>query len=300
MRNNSQYVEQNNIRSSVKSTDNSKTAYSMTGNSFKNAFDDTIMVMEISKNENSNIIRSIVVPAYSEEKFIAHTLTSLKKYLDDKNWLMSTEVIVVTADASDKTQQIVANKINQFTLSQHIQPGKKVGKGRDVKSGLSVARGDYILFMDADLATPLKYLESAFEILQKNGGMVIGIRRIHSMHKTILRRVTSVMSNLIVRMLIGWDIPDSQCGFKGFDKKTLGTILPLSKINGWGFDFEFIKIAKINHININKIKIPDWNDPKPEGKGLSGDSQFLAMIKTFNELFKVKKNQLIGRYEHNY
>lgn len=244
-----------------------------------------------------NIIRTIVIPAYAEEDFIEDSLSKLHDLLMSKGWLDSTEVIVVTANSPDKTQQIAASLSHKFPNFKHVEPGDKVGKGRDVKAGLSTAKGNYVLFMDADLATPLHHIEDAFNKLELSGGMLIGVRKITSMHKTLLRRASSLLSNALIRIVVGIDIKDSQCGFKGFDRNTLEKILPRSKINGWGFDFEFIKIAKIHHINIQMLPITDWKDPKPEGKGLAGESQLNAMKKTLKELLEVKKNQMSGLYK---
>ena len=168
---------------------------------------------------------------------------------------------------------------------------------KDVKAGLTAAKSDQVLFMDADLATPLEYVKPAFELLASSGGMVIGVRHLHTMHKTFTRRFSSRLSNTIIRLLIGWGITDSQCGFKAFDRTTIDTILPRSKVMGWGFDFEFIIIAKVHKIAISSLHVPKWHDPKPEGTGLVGDSQFAAMKQTFKELLRVKQNQMKGLYK---
>lgn len=242
------------------------------------------------------IKRTIVIPAYAEEKYITKSLNDLYEYLKSIKWLDSTEVVVVTADAPDTTISLVKKNIKNFPQHQHILTGARVGKGRDVKAGLKVAKANLVLFMDADLATPLKYVKAAFDNLERDGGMTIGVRNVTSMHNSFLRKSTSILSNTIIRLIIGWDISDSQCGFKGFDKNALTIILPRSLINGWGFDFEFIKIAKLHNLKISAMDIPDWKDPKPYGTGLAGDPQFSAMIKTFKELFRVLVNQLKGKY----
>jgi dolichyl-phosphate beta-glucosyltransferase len=245
----------------------------------------------------NKILQSIVIPAYAEENFIKGTLDSLEAYLRSNNWLDSTEVIVVTADAPDKTVDIVKESIKVFPHNQHILPGARVGKGRDVKAGLAAAKGKYVLFMDADMATPLNYIKDAFEKLDGGSDMAIGVRQINKMHKTLIRRTSSLLSNSIIRAFIGWNISDSQCGFKAFQQEALKVILPRSEIMGWGFDFEFIKIAKIHELKISTIAVPDWKDPKPEGTGLAGDSQLSAMKKTLKELLRVKRKQLSGDYK---
>ena len=243
------------------------------------------------------IYRSIIIPAYSEEKFIGSTLTSLYAFLLGNNWLEDTEVIVVTADPKDNTIGTVSREITKFPINQHLKPGARVGKGRDVRLGLTAAKGDCALFMDADLATPLEYLIPAFSALEMSGGMVMGVRELSKMHKTITRRISSRLSNTLVRLVVGFDIADSQCGFKGFDRNALEVILPRSKITGWGFDFEFIKIAKTHKLNISFVPVPKWHDPKAAGEGLVGDSQFDAMKQTLKELLMVKKNQIKGKYK---
>jgi len=245
----------------------------------------------------NKILRSIVIPAYAEENFIKGTLDSLEVYLKNSDWIDSTEVIVVTAEAPDKTVEIVKEAIKSFPNSQHILPGPRVGKGRDVKAGLAAAKGENVLFMDADMATPLSYIKDAFGKLDGGSDMAIGVRHINKMHKTFLRRISSLLSNSLIRAFIGWGISDSQCGFKAFRQEALKVILPRSEIMGWGFDFEFIKIAKIHKLKISTIAVPDWKDPKPEGTGLAGDSQLSAMKKTLKELLRVKRKQLSGDYK---
>ena len=244
-----------------------------------------------------NPVRTIVIPAYKEAPLIVSSLQQLRDYLQSVLWLDSTEVIVVTADAPDSTQALVAEHIQMFPLHRHIQPGPRAGKGRDVKVGLSAATSSAVLFMDADLATPLKHISEMFVVLEQRGGMVIGVRDLSHMHKTFSRKVSSQLSNKIVKSVVGNDIHDSQCGFKAFDRTALDVILPRSVVQGWGFDFEFIKIAKLHHIPVTSVPITDWHDPKPEGTGLAGDSQLQAMKQTFRELMQVKKNQRKGLYK---
>jgi dolichyl-phosphate beta-glucosyltransferase len=249
--------------------------------------------------DQTHIPRSIIIPAYSEASCIAGSLKTVHAFLIEQGWLDTTEVIVVTADAKDGTVEIVNKEIKQFPVHQHVTPGPRVGKGRDVKSGMRAARGELVVFTDADLATPIYHVIDAFKHLKEKGGMVIGIRNLRKIHNSILRRVSSVLSNLLVRSVIGWDIADSQCGFKGFTGPVSKMIVGFSEVDNWGFDFEFIKIAKLNDIHITTLPINDWMDPKAKSENLTGDSQWSAMKKTFKELQLVRVNSRKGRYEAN-
>lgn len=243
------------------------------------------------------ITYSIIIPAYTEELFIGDTLKTLSKYLKDNKIYDDTQVIVVTADAKDKTKEIVAENSKLFAYFEHIKPGPKVGKGRDVRLGLSKASGEFVLFMDADMATPVHHIAQAFKVLKQNGGMVIGQRSLTTMHKTVLRRISSVLSNTFIKLLIGFDIHDSQCGFKGFTKEALGVILPRMTLTGWSFDVEMIKIAKIHHIKVSKIDIPDWEDPKGTDAGLAGEHVLSAMIISLSETVTMQLRSWQNKYE---
>lgn len=240
---------------------------------------------------------SIIIPAYAEEAFIGNTLKSLQKYLKKQNLYENTEVIVVTADAKDKTQKIVADSASLFAHFNQIQPGPKVGKGRDVRAGLEKAAGEYVLFMDADMATPLKHIAEAFKVLEAKGGIVIAQRNLTSMHKTVLRRLSSVLSNTFIKLIVGFDIHDSQCGFKAFTKDALSIILPRMTLTGWSFDVEMIKIAKIHGLNVSKILAPDWEDPKGADEGLAGEHVISAMSSSLRETITLQIRSWQNKYD---
>lgn len=243
------------------------------------------------------ITYSIIIPAYAEEAFIGKTLKALNKYLKAQKIYADTEVIVVTSDATDKTQAIVAKSAKLFANFSQLQPGPKVGKGRDVRAGLATARGKYVLFMDADMATPLNYVGEAFDILKSNGGIVIGQRNLATMHKTFLRRLSSVMSNTFIKFIVGFDVHDSQCGFKAFTNTALSVILPKMTLNGWSFDIEMIKIAKIHGFEVSKLPVPDWEDPKGPNAGLAGENVSVAMIKSLRETVSLQINSWLHKYD---
>lgn len=86
-------------------------------------------------------IISVIVPAYNEEKKISHVLKSLV------NSLLIDEIIVINDGSSDKTLSII-KKFNKVLL---INLKKNYGKGYALVKGVQKAKGDIIIFIDADL-----------------------------------------------------------------------------------------------------------------------------------------------------
>lgn len=242
----------------------------------------------------SAIKLSIVVPAYHEANLITQSLEDLQKaitqYLDPQ----TTEVVVVAADSDDNTADVAQQSADLFKHFQLIRPGARVGKGRDVRAGIQAAQGEYKMFMDADMATPLHHLSFIADFIKNDGEVGIGIRKLDSIH-TGLRKFISEFGNVLVQSTLTPGIVDSQCGFKVFRADAAQDIFSRITIMGWGFDMEVLTIARLHKYAITMFDIPDWHDPKDEG--LTGDSSLKVAFNTGIELIKVLTNRLLGKYK---
>ena len=83
------------------------------------------------------------------------------------------------------------------------------------------ATGTYVLFTDADLSTPLEELYKLSDIAERDrADIVIGSRAIDrryiERHQSRFREVGGIIFNRMVRMLLGLNLYDTQCGFKVF------------------------------------------------------------------------------------
>lgn len=254
-------------------------------------------VMKLSKKSNYLSDLTIVIPALHEEKRIGKTLDSLAVYLKNDTILkkISTEVLVVSADSLDKTHDIVIKKQKQFSNLKLLKPGKVVGKGRDVAYGMLRAEGKIVVFMDADLATPLKYLTIFYKTINNEKiDILIGTRNLHNHHKNITRILVSNLGNLLFRIAGGVWVEDSQCGFKMFTNKASKLCFSRLTVLGWGFDMEILTIAKINHFVIKNIRINDW--VSVDG-GTFDDGIIKNSVRSLKELRLIFINRLKGLYK---
>ena len=218
-------------------------------------------VANASKTHTSSRL-SIIIPAYNEERRIGNTLSELSAYLHETYGDKSAgiEVIVVVADSSDDTVKIVTSMGKKFLNFRLLEPGPPVGKGRDVQYGVLRASGEVIIFMDADLATPLYRLQEFYLTCTELNAIVIGDRNHKDSSKTLLRRLLSRIGNAYSRIVIGEHINDSQCGFKAFPAPLAKACFGKLSILGWGFDLEILAIACANAFQIRSISLPDWQD----------------------------------------
>lgn len=239
---------------------------------------------------------SLVIPAFEEAALITETLNQVRAYLLTSGLLDQTEVVVVVAEGRDNTQQLVEAQADRFPLFQLVLPGKKAGKGRDVKAGVLAARGNLILFTDADLATPLHHIQPTLALLESGSAeVVIGVRNLWQVHKTFRRRLLSSGANVLIRLALLPGIQDSQCGFKGFSRNAAQQLFSHLQTSGWGFDLELLASAREKKLSIRSVQITDWSDPKLSA-GLVGESAWRASVATLKELWEVRqRHPNVGR-----
>jgi glycosyltransferase involved in cell wall biosynthesis len=227
-----------------------------------------------------------VIPAYREARYLAASLAAVRAFLDDAGWLGDTELVVVTADAPDDTVAIARRELARFPHHRHVQPGPKVGKGRDVRCGMLAATGELVMFMDADLATPLHHVPRMVAMLRGDSDVVIGCRQLATMHDRWSRKISSQLANLVVRWALVPGVPDTQCGFKGFRRAVARALFEPLATTGWGFDFEVLARAAALGVRVAQLAIPDWHDPKGDD-GLVGEPPWRARLRTLGELAAV-------------
>jgi dolichyl-phosphate beta-glucosyltransferase len=242
---------------------------------------------------------SVVVPAFNEAVVIEDSLDKLAKSLkSDKKRFALTELIVVAAYSADNTAKLASSKKNLFAHFKLIEPGNKVGKGRDVREGMLAAKGDYILFLDADMATPPHHIKDAFDVLEDSGSdLIIANRPLSKIHNTFGRRAKSVLSVWLIRILATPGINDTQCGFKAFRCDVAHKLFGPLETMGWGFDIELLVRARVLKYKIALLEINDWFDPKEDNMGLVGENVFQTYIRTLKELFIISYKRVTGYYK---
>jgi dolichyl-phosphate beta-glucosyltransferase len=245
----------------------------------------------------SNIDLSIIIPAYRESGVIGDSLERLAQAVKTGKY-GAVEIVVVVPDSPDQTAEIAKSKASLFEYIKVVRAGKRVGKGRDVRIGMFEASGRYKLFMDADLATPLKHLDDVQAFIERGGQIGIAVRSLWSIHKGLVRKIISKCSNIAAQILITPGIKDTQCGFKVFEASVADEVFGRQTMLSWSFDAELLAIARKLHYKIEFFKADDWKDPKAEGLGLVGDNPVKAAIRGLLDLFVIRINLWTGKYKH--
>jgi glycosyltransferase involved in cell wall biosynthesis len=236
---------------------------------------------------------SIVIPAYNEEKRLPATLEGVNCYLSGGGWQFS-EVLVVDDGSGDGTLTIAQDFAARTPSARVLRnPGNR-GKGYSVRHGMMEAKGEWVLFTDADLSAPIEQIETLWSAAQEGGAQVaIGSRALDrsliGVHQPAFRESAGKLFNLGVRVITGLPFWDTQCGFKLFETRAAREIFRRQQLERFGFDVEVLFIAR--KLGYSTVEVPvRWNDVAGTKVGtLSGLSAFLDPL-------RVRLNQVKGKY----
>jgi glycosyltransferase involved in cell wall biosynthesis len=235
---------------------------------------------------------SIVIPAYNEGARVGVTLERVLAYVAQRGW--DAEVIVVNDGSCDNTAEIVrgyADKNPRLRLLEN--PGNR-GKGYSVRSGMMHAQGEIFLFSDADLSSPIEEVEKLLAALKNGADIAIGSRWLRSDLQTqrqpLHRQLFGRVFNLLLRIILGLNFKDTQCGFKVFTRSAAKTIFPLQNIERWGFDPELLYLARKFGFKVVEVPVA-W--AHSEGTRIS---PLRDGTKMFLEMLKIRWNALSGKY----
>ena len=172
-------------------------------------------------------------------------------------------------------------------------PGNR-GKGYSVKHGILEAKGEWALFTDADLSTPIGEVEKLWSAVEREGANVaVGSRAVDrslvGVHQPLLREAVGRVFNLAMRLITGLHFKDTQCGFKLFQTSAGREVFSRQLLDGFGFDVEVLFIA--GQRGYRAVEVPvRWDNV--EGTKVSLWLGFVAFL----DLLKVRRNALQGKY----
>ena len=236
---------------------------------------------------------SIIIPAFNEQGRLPDTLRRVEQYLQETAWDFH-ETLVVDDGSTDGTVD-AAMRFAHANPNIHVlrNPGNR-GKGYSVRHGMLEAKGEWRLFSDADLSTPIEELEKLWcAVAEGNDEIAIGSRALDrsliGVHQPGLRESMGRVFNVVMRAATGLPISDTQCGFKLFRADVAQEIFSRQRLERFGFDAEILYIAFKRGYTIAEIPVR-WNHV--EGSKVS----MLTGLHAFGELAEIRVNSMRGKY----
>ncbi|MFH0979698.1 MAG: glycosyltransferase [Candidatus Roizmanbacteria bacterium] len=244
---------------------------------------------------------SLIIPCYNEK------INIQKGVLDKIGNFTATddrflEVIIVDDGSSDKSRSIIKNKYLKIFPKFRLAQNSHQGKAFAILTGIKYAKGDWVMFSDIDLATPIEEADKLIKEIN-NYQIVIGSRSSYRQGAPILRKIMAKGFIVIRNLIIGLKgIRDTQCGFKLFEKKAATTVINNLRVFhnnrkakgssvSAGFDLEFLFLAQKFGYKIKEAPVI-WRHVETKNVNFITDT-----VETLKDILKIKYFDLKGQYE---
>jgi hypothetical protein len=152
-----------------------------------------------------------------------------------------------------------------------------------------------LLFSDADLSSPIEEAPKLFTALAEGADIAIGSRwlraELQTQRQPLHRQLFGRIFNLLLRLTLGLQFADTQCGFKAFKRRAAQAVFPLQRIERWGFDPEILFLARKFGFAVKEIPVA-W--------GHSGGARINPVLdgaRMFAEMLRIRWYDLTGKYD---
>lgn len=234
---------------------------------------------------------SLIIPAYNEEKKIERDIRQAFAYFKQKK--IKGEVIVSTDGVTDNTNNLVRILAKEFPDLKLIAKKRKIGKGAAIKEGVMRAKGTYIMFVDAGLCIPFKFIEPGIKKIEEGYDLALGNRgdkkSIIKIRQPFYRKIGSIAFGILIKYILGvpGHIKDTQCGFKIYKQDVARVLFKDLKTAGMMFDLEHILRAKKSKFKIAVFPVEWSNDPDTKFNPISGSPAVIKEIYNIKFRFKL-------------
>jgi glycosyltransferase involved in cell wall biosynthesis len=209
----------------------------------------------------------VTVPAYNESRNLKKCVETL---LQETPPLKEEFRIVIAEDGSTDGTDVLAKRLAEANPQViHLHSPRKLGRGLALKRAWNKIEADIYVFVDADLATDMKYYPRLINTIREGNDLATGSRYIKGakVNRPFLRSVTSRFYNKIIRMMFKDNIFDHQAGFKAFSKRLIKNEMNNCKSDGWFWDTEII--VRSVHKNYKILEFPvEWKEKQRKNTAL--------------------------------
>lgn len=234
---------------------------------------------------------SIIIPSYNEELRLPPSLEMIANYIAKSG--RETEVLVVDDGSKDQTATVAETFRTRIPQLRVVPNGENRGKGYSVRHGMMEARGDIVLFTDADLSAPIEEADKLLAAMDKYD-VAIGSRALDrnliAVHESGFREFAGIIFNKIVRVVLWLPFVDTQCGFKAFRRERCKIIFEQQRVERFGFDPELLFLARVHGLKAVEIPVR-WAHSPATKVNMLRDS-----VQMFVDVFTIRWNAVLGRY----
>lgn len=236
---------------------------------------------------------SVVIPMYNESARLGASMPKLVEYFSRQSYPY--EIVAVDDGSKDGTPALARELLSSLPRVRVIEQQPNRGKGAAVKTGMLAANGAFVMFCDADLATPPSELDKFWPMLHKGYEVVIGSRKMPGAnivrHQPLWRETLGKVFTWLTDKIATRNISDVTCGFKCFSHSAAQQVFSRSVLTDWSFDAEVLFIAQKRGYRIKEVPVTWHDEPGTKVRIVRDATQALL------GLLKIRRNFMRGVYK---
>jgi glycosyltransferase involved in cell wall biosynthesis len=221
---------------------------------------------------------SVVIPCLDEAETIAECVQSARAVLDES--ALEGEVIVVDNGSTDGSGDL-ARAAGALVVEE-----RRRGYGSAYLAGLTAAKGDYIVMVDADLTYDFREIPRFVDALEDGAELVVGNRLdgVQPGAMPWLSRVGNPLLSGFLNMLYRTNIHDAHCGMRALRRE----VLPVLNMRTVGMEFASEMVIRATREKLDVREIPIELHPRVGTSKLSpfrDGWRHLRLILVYNPTF---------------
>lgn len=220
---------------------------------------------------------SIVIPLFNEEESLKELYSEIKNIVAEFDY----EIIFIDDGSTDNSWNILMNLSSLDNKIKIIKFHNNFGKAEALSEGFSLANGDYVITMDADLQDNPKEIKSIIDKIDEGWDLVSGWKK--NRKDPINKTLPSKLFNFVTGFFTGLKIHDYNCGLKGYRKKVVKSLNLYGGLHRYIPAIVLQKGYKITEIEVN-------HRPRKYGSTKYGGKRF------FHGFFDLITVLFLGRY----
>ncbi|MBQ9298861.1 MAG: glycosyltransferase family 2 protein [Clostridia bacterium] len=168
---------------------------------------------------------SIIIPAYNEEEALPYLFERLYKIMEE-NPKYEFEILFINDGSKDKTLELIKNQREKDTRISYVNFSRNFGKEIAMIAGLDYAKGDAVIFMDADLQDPPELIPELIKHWEEGYDDVYARRKSRA-GETFFKKFTSKMYYKILQKMSRVEIQVDTGDFRLLDRRCVNALRKL-------------------------------------------------------------------------
>ena len=168
---------------------------------------------------------TIIIPAYNEEESLPFLYERLEKLINSiENYEF--EILFVNDGSKDNTLNLIKEYREKDSRISYVDFSRNFGKETAIIAGLDYAKGDAIIFMDADLQDPPELIPEMIKYWEEGYDDVYAQRKSRA-GESFLKKFTSKMYYRVLQMLTSVPIQKDTGDFRLLDRRCVNALKKL-------------------------------------------------------------------------